>query len=110
MAPTLGDDDKEIILKILASCIGPIGSQDQTGPMMDMVKVPVAWILSLEKYAEQNFHIDRRPPSVLDLKPQGSVALLSHFHKMLALLKFALLKCEIDSCTLEPHSTDSLGH
>ena len=30
------------------------------------------------------------------LRPIGSVALLSHFHKVLALSKFALLKCKIE--------------
>ena len=40
----------------------------------------------------------------------GSVALLSHFDKVLALSKFALLKCEIYSCVLQHHITDSLGH
>ena len=39
----------------------------------------------------------------------GSVALLSHFEKVL-LSKFILLNCEIYSYALEPHSTDSLGH
>ena len=37
----------------------------------------------------------------------GSVALLWHNAKVLALLK---VKCEIYSCVLEPPSTDSLGH
>ena len=40
----------------------------------------------------------------------GSVALLSHNAKVLALSKFALLMWEIYSCALEPYSTESLGH
>ena len=44
------------------------------------------------------------------LRPIGSVALLSHFHKVLALSNFALLKCAIYSFTLEPRSMDSLSN
>ena len=33
----------------------------------------------------------------------GSIALLSHFHKVLALSKFALLKCEIEVNPIAQH-------
>ena len=44
------------------------------------------------------------------ISQSGSIALPSHFHKVLALSKFALLKCEIHSCAVEPCSTDSPCH
>ena len=52
----------------------------------------------------------KRSKYICVTKNIGRVALLLHFDKVLSLSKFALLKCKIYSCVLEPHSSDSPGH